>query len=169
MFVFWYIDYASKEWALQNVNPGSLFSYFFDTIRFRLTLNRGGAFGIAQGYSSVFHILTGLGIIFLLYFFITTKNKNVLFFGSMGFVFSGAFGNFTDRFFREGVVDFIEMGFQNFRYPYIYNLADIFIFLGAVGLFFFFHKQDKLERKLKEEKSTEPTTPSDSNKLDKNS
>jgi len=163
--VCWAVDLSTKLVAIDNLatkstisgklsSNGKTVSAFFDIFRFRFTENKGGVFGIAQGNSLIFHIITGLGILFLGYFFFSTKDKTFLFVLSMSFILGGAFGNFTDRFFREGVADFIEMGIGNARYPYIYNMADVFITTGAILLFFAFRELSKIEKAKKLEESS---------------
>ncbi len=48
-----------------------------------------------------------------------------------GLVFGGALGNAVDRFFRGFVVDFISVG----TFP-IFNIADIAVTLGVIGLLY---------------------------------
>lgn len=47
-------------------------------------------------------------------------------------VLAGAVGNFTDRLARRYVVDFLDWGFRDMRWP-TFNLADVFVVVG-VGL-----------------------------------
>ena len=93
----------------------------------------------------IFQILTGVSIVFLIIYFIKIPDKNNLFIWSVSFILGGAFGNFTDRFFRHGVVDFIDMGIDNHRWP-AYNIADSSISVGAVLLIIAFYKMEKLAR-----------------------
>jgi signal peptidase II len=49
----------------------------------------------------------------------------------------GALGNVIDRILYGGVADFLNMSCCGFTNPYAFNVADIAIFLGALGLIFF--------------------------------
>ncbi|UXU75828.1 MULTISPECIES: signal peptidase II [unclassified Paracoccus (in: a-proteobacteria)] len=51
-----------------------------------------------------------------------------------GLLIGGALGNVVDRLLYGAVADFLNMSLPGWRNPYSFNLADIAIFLGAVGL-----------------------------------
>ena len=48
----------------------------------------------------------------------------------------GAIGNLYDRVFFISVPDFIDLHINNFHW-FIFNIADIFITIGVVGLIYF--------------------------------
>lgn len=54
---------------------------------------------------------------------------------SAGLLIGGAIGNVIDRLTYGAVADFLNMSLPNWRNPYSFNVADIAIFLGAIGLF----------------------------------
>ena len=54
-----------------------------------------------------------------------------------GLVVGGALGNVIDRVLYGYVLDFLNMSCCGFNNPYSFNIADIFIFAGAIGLVFF--------------------------------
>ncbi len=51
-----------------------------------------------------------------------------------GLLVGGALGNVIDRVFYGAVADFLNMSLPNWRNPYSFNVADIAIFAGAIGL-----------------------------------
>jgi signal peptidase II len=53
---------------------------------------------------------------------------------SAGLLVGGALGNAADRIFHPGVLDFLNMSCCGIDNPYIFNVADVFIFAGAIGL-----------------------------------
>lgn len=55
---------------------------------------------------------------------------------SAGLVVGGAMGNVIDRIFYGAVADFLNMSCCGFENPWSFNVADISIFIGAVGLIF---------------------------------
>ena len=55
---------------------------------------------------------------------------------SGGLLIGGAMGNVIDRFFYGAVADFLNMSCCGINNPYAFNVADICIFLGAIGLAF---------------------------------
>ena len=55
---------------------------------------------------------------------------------SGGLLLGGAMGNVIDRLLYGAVADFLNMSCCGFTNPYAFNVADISIFLGAIGLAF---------------------------------
>lgn len=51
-----------------------------------------------------------------------------------GLLIGGAIGNVIDRMTYGAVADFLNMSLPNWRNPYSFNVADIAIFAGAIGL-----------------------------------
>ena len=56
---------------------------------------------------------------------------------SAGFLIGGAMGNVIDRIAYGAVADFLNMSVPGIDNPYSFNLADIAIFAGAIGLVIF--------------------------------
>ena len=56
---------------------------------------------------------------------------------SGGLLVGGAIGNAVDRVLYGAVADFLNMSCCGIRNPYAFNVADISIFIGAIGLVFF--------------------------------
>ncbi len=54
-----------------------------------------------------------------------------------GLLVGGALGNVVDRVLYGAVADFLNMSCCGFTNPYAFNVADISIFVGAVGLVLF--------------------------------
>ncbi|SMO70645.1 signal peptidase II [Paracoccus laeviglucosivorans] len=51
-----------------------------------------------------------------------------------GMLIGGALGNVVDRVMYGAVADFLNMSLPGWRNPYSFNVADIAIFVGAIGL-----------------------------------
>jgi signal peptidase II len=56
---------------------------------------------------------------------------------SAGLLVGGALGNVVDRVLYGAVADFLNMSCCGIENPYAFNVADISIFVGAVGLILF--------------------------------
>ena len=140
--IVWAFDLFTKIWAEGALSGAGSISVIGDLLRFSLVYNRGGVFGVFQGYPYFFQALTGLSILFLVIYYHVTHDGNSLFDLAISMILGGALGNFTDRFFREGVVDFIDMGVAGYRWP-TYNIADAFIFIGAVTLLVAYFQMEK--------------------------
>ena len=64
---------------------------------------------------------------------------------SLAMVFSGGIGNIFDRIvYDRHVTDFMNMGIGNIRTG-IFNVADICVTAGVIGLFIFFNDKRKRE------------------------
>jgi signal peptidase II len=65
------------------------------------------------------------------------KNRNVQI--SAGLLIGGALGNVVDRVLYGAVADFLNMSLPWFDNPFSFNVADVTIFFGALGMVFFSH------------------------------
>ena len=96
--------------------------------------NFGGAFGIG-GNNTLFFILANFVILGIIIKFILVQkdrvDKKTLI--SYTFVLAGGFSNLIDRICRGFVIDYIDIS-RFFKFP-IFNIADIYIFVGWVLLF----------------------------------
>ena len=57
-------------------------------------------------------------------------------------IIGGALGNVVDRVLHGAVADFLNMSCCGINNPYAFNVADISIFVGAVGLVLFTGNDD---------------------------
>lgn len=51
-----------------------------------------------------------------------------------GLLIGGALGNALDRVIHGAVLDFLNMSCCGIHNPYVFNIADIWVFAGAIGL-----------------------------------
>lgn len=103
----------------------------------RMAWNKGVNFGLFAGYDMRWVLI---GVAFLITFAVLwwlrrTKGTKWIYI-SAGFLVGGAMGNVIDRFFYGAVADFLNMSCCGINNPYAFNVADIAIFIGAVGLAF---------------------------------
>lgn len=61
----------------------------------------------------------------------------------LGCVMGGALANALDRVMYGAVADFLNMSCCDLNNPFVFNIADIFIFFGAFGLVIFSEKLKK--------------------------
>lgn len=129
------IDQIVKFLVVSNLNkfPIQIIKNF---ISFNYCENRGAAFSVGNGQVSLFIILNIVLICGLIIFYERNKNEfNNFSKVSLIFIISGGFSNLLDRIFRGFVVDFIDV--NEFIYFPIFNVADIFIVTGVIGLILF--------------------------------
>ena len=129
------IDRLTKIYLinLQNVGTDVDF-YIYPFLNFYLVWNTGIGFGLVSMEASVYyHILTliiviiNIGLIFLL-----MKSKGIYTY-LITFVIGGSLGNLFDRIYYYAVPDFIDFHLGNYHW-FIFNVADIFISVGIIGL-----------------------------------
>lgn len=109
-------------------------------LTFRYGENRGINFGLFQGNSEAarwFLIAISLAISIGVFVWLwrTAASRRMLVFG--GLLIGGALGNVVDRVLYGYVLDFLNMSCCGINNPFVFNLADVFIFAGALGLVLF--------------------------------
>ncbi|MFT3683001.1 MAG: signal peptidase II [Ferruginibacter sp.] len=137
-------DKATKEIAKKELKGREAISYFHDTIRLEYAENTGAAMSLGDELPKTvsFLVLGLLPLIFLLLLFIyairNAGNMSFMKMFSLALIFSGGIGNIIDRLLSDRhVTDFMNLGINNIRTG-IFNVADICITAGAVGLLLFF-------------------------------
>ena len=121
--------------------------YVFPFLNFYLVWNTGIGFGLASLEIGIFyHILTAIiGIInlVLIYFIVKAKGIYIYF---LALIIGGSLGNLFDRIYYYAVPDFIDVHIANFHW-FIFNVADIFITVGIIGIMFVeIMKKEKLPK-----------------------
>ncbi|AUQ67917.1 signal peptidase II [Phaeobacter inhibens] len=114
-------------------------------LRFRYGENTGINFGLFGGGTDTTRwILIGLSLVIcvVLVIWIARLPANARMMQlSAGLVIGGALGNVVDRLLYGYVLDFLNMSCCGINNPFVFNVADIFIFAGAVGLILFDGRQ----------------------------
>ncbi len=128
-FVVFYLELQQKLYLNLN-NP---------FMNFYMAWNKGINFGLFQGDSvTQAYLLTAVSVVISIIFFIWLRNsKSFIIHILAALVVGGALGNAIDRLLYGAVADFINVTCCGFRNPYSFNLADVFIFIGLIGLLVF--------------------------------
>ena len=128
-FVVFYLELKQKLYL--NLNN--------QFINFYMAWNKGINFGLFEGDSVLqAYILTTVAVLISIVFLIWLKNSTSFFLQLLAsLVIGGALGNAIDRIMYGAVADFINVTCCGLRNPYSFNLADIFIFLGLLGILIF--------------------------------
>ncbi len=109
-------------------------------VNFRYGENRGinfGLFGDGSEVSRWFLIALGVVICAAVTFWMYRRRFGLWPQISAGLLVGGAMGNVVDRLYYGYVLDFLNNSCCGLRNPFVYNVADIFIFAGAIGLILF--------------------------------
>ena len=122
-------DQLTKWLMVHSLHNGPLLG---DLLRLTLTENTGAAFGLFPGARIPFivvSILAALGLGYANTLLRRGDPRRVY----LALVLGGNLGNLIDRLRLGHVVDFLDMGFGSARWP-VYNLADVAVVAGALGL-----------------------------------
>lgn len=99
---------------------------------FNSAQNTGIAFGLLKGYNNLLISIIIVIILILGYFYWKNTKLRLAF----SFIIAGAVSNLIDRVLNGYIIDFIKI----FFWP-AFNLADIFIAIGAVLLVYMLQKK----------------------------
>jgi len=138
-------DLVTKNLALKHLGFYDRYDFFGGFVRFDLTYNQGGVFGIMQGYKNFFLIVSVIVLLIMVAYYFYEKQMPGLFRVAMALIIGGAAGNIYDRLIpgRPGVVDFISVGVDGvYRWP-TFNIADAVIIAGALLLVIVVYLEDK--------------------------
>jgi len=133
-----FIDFYSKNLAIENLVYGQSLETFIPFIDLLLIYNSGIAFGIFDNgsvfTSYILLILTLLISLYLIWMIINESevNKKI----ALSIITAGAFGNILDRINDGQVTDFLHLEILNFSF-FIFNFADAFITIGAILIIYF--------------------------------
>ena len=136
VLVLFTIDRISKIIILKNFLNNSLSEIYLNSfLNFSLVWNSGIGFGILQIEPNIFYsiisiIITAINLI-LIYWMLTSSNYLESIFISI--ILGGALGNLFDRYYYSSVPDFIDLHYESFHW-FTFNIADIFITIGIIGL-----------------------------------
>lgn len=172
------LDQATKAVVLQYMRPEQSIPLLGDWLRLTFTENPGMAFGLTIGPPGTVTVLSIFATILVGTYIYRVRNDYAPYRWSLAFILGGALGNIIDRVFygllldygpafTGHVVDFIHVSlWQGFipqgvpilggsyleLFP-IWNVADMSIVLGVVGVLFFhqpFHARFRDEQKKRE-------------------
>jgi signal peptidase II len=136
IFALFTIDRISKILILKNLLNNSLPEIYFNSfLNFSLVWNSGIGFGILQIEPNIFYLIISIIIttinLILIYWILTSLNYLESIFISI--ILGGALGNLFDRYYYSSVPDFIDLHYESFHW-FTFNIADIFITIGIIGL-----------------------------------
>ena len=114
---------------------------FGNLLKFTYIENPGLAFGISVGNLGwLLFIVTILITLYIIHYLLFGENLLRCEILALNLILGGAIGNLIDRGFTllnlfdyKGVIDFIDIGIGDFyRWPYIFNIADLNVSLGII-------------------------------------
>ncbi len=133
------IDQASKLWALKGLdlpNQPNGVEVLAPYFQLQMGWNTGINFGLFGGGTELQRwILVGLAVAVSLGLTIWVLRGGTRFIAiASGLIIGGALGNAWDRVTYGAVADFLNVSCCGIDNPYVFNIADTAIFLGAAAL-----------------------------------
>jgi len=139
---FWVflIDQLSKYLVVQRLDLKTLqvFEVWPPFITFHMAWNKGINFGLFSGLDMRWVLIAlALFISGLVLYWMRNEGQNKRALIAAGFLVGGALGNVVDRLIYGAVADFLNISCCGLNNPYAFNVADISVFAGALGLVLF--------------------------------
>ncbi len=138
-FVAFMIDQISKYVVIHMMELARIRSIDVlpPVLNFRYGENRGINFGLGGDMSQWVLVLLALVICAAVTVWLWRSPQGWWAALSGGLLVGGALANVADRLIYGYVLDFLNNSCCGINNPFVYNLADVFIFAGAIGLILF--------------------------------
>ncbi len=131
VFIF---DRVTKSYINKNYKIGQTKEIVKDKIYLYHLENEGAAYGLLADKPRILKLLSFSSIIMLsIYAFNIFKENSCKAEKSFtAMIIGGAIGNLYDRFRNKSVTDFM---YVKYKKAPVFNIADVFIFIGSIGTF----------------------------------
>jgi signal peptidase II len=121
------LDWVSKHWVATHMAVGESRTVLPGFLDITYVRNAGAAFGLLQGQTVLFVIITAVVIVLIATYGRRAAQESPLLGYAFGLQLGGALGNLLDRLLYGRVIDFIA-----FRvWPYVFNFADASLVIGG--------------------------------------
>lgn len=125
---------------MMGISPSNSVDVLPPVLNLRYGENRGVNFGLFGSDSEATRwtlIVVALTICLAVSIWVARNAQPSIVRICAGFLIGGALGNVFDRVYYGYVLDFLNTSCCGWNNPTVYNVADVFIFAGALGLVFF--------------------------------
>ena len=137
IFFVFFLDRISKIYILNLAENQEIIDITINPfLNIILVWNSGIGFGLLQFEESIIYNLITILILIInfviIYLLFHSDNLQKILFSM---ILGGSFGNFYDRIYYSAVPDFIDLNYNGYHW-FVFNVADIFISIGILGLIF---------------------------------
>ena len=130
------VDQAHKWWMLNVYQIGKgqrvVVTPFLDLV---YVINKGVSYGLLDNAGPWLLTSFAVFVSLVLWFWLSQADASRLMAMSLGLIIGGALANAVDRLHLGGVADFFSLHAFGF-YWYVFNIADVAIVAGVVGLLY---------------------------------
>jgi len=135
IFTLFFFDRLTKIYLINLQSTGTNIDfYILPFLNFNLIWNSGIGFGLVSMEANIYyHIITTIIVLVnvaLIFFLIKTRG---VYSYLIAMIVGGSLGNLIDRIYYYKVPDFIDLHLGDYHW-FIFNVADIFITVGIIGL-----------------------------------
>jgi len=127
-------DRVTKIWVSKKIPQGEYREIVADKLYIANIKNKGAAYGFMAKYPELLMACTSISLVWLVKSLIEAFRNNASLTEKLGlaFILGGAAGNVFDRARKKPVTDFIYIKHKKWKNAPVFNIADIFIFIGAL-------------------------------------
>jgi signal peptidase II len=138
------LDQITKLWIQNHMVLFTTRPVIPDFFNIVYVLNRGAAFGFLNRsdiawQTYFFFAATAMAVMIIIHLLRMAHAGDTLLVVALGLILGGAIGNLIDRIKTGEVVDFLDFYWKSFHWP-AFNVADIGIFMGSLGLLVAFYR-----------------------------
>ncbi|MFQ5864438.1 MAG: signal peptidase II [bacterium] len=130
VIVFDQVTKLSVKYFFEKGKPHEIIG---DFVRLTYIENPGMAFGIQVGGQLFFTVFATVASVIIFIYIVRARNEKFASRFALALILGGAIGNLIDRFLYGKVIDFIDIGINNTRWP-IFNVADSSVTIGMIIL-----------------------------------
>lgn len=139
------IDQLLKKWVLATLPGAGRVEVVRGLFYLTYVENRGAAFGIFQGKTMILSVLTGIVLLAILIFLLSSKASGGLLTATLTLILAGGVGNLIDRVTQGFVVDYLDFS-AIFGFP-VFNFADCCVVVGTILLLCWFVWSERKQEK----------------------
>lgn len=133
------VDQGTKHFAKHVLIDGDMVTWIPEVLTFKYIENRGAAWGMFEGKTFFFFIITLIALAAFGYLFTKSNFKRKKVYSiAVALLIAGTLGNAIDRLFLGYVIDFIHIPFLTYILNVVglsnfwFNIADLCLTLGIV-------------------------------------
>lgn len=131
------IDQLTKYIVQRYMMLGSSIPLVDEFVRLTYVQNPHAAFGISLlGGNLLLIFVSAVAIVVIIFIFYRRIVIEKWKISALGLILGGAVGNLVDRLRFGKVIDFVDIGYHQYRWP-VFNVADIAITIGGILLVIF--------------------------------